>query len=183
MVKIRHIQGNTFELGIPLAKRIVEFAGGARSQADENIAPLLKDAPIRVVFGRGRATKAKLVGGYVVVKDKGTLPVGNYHVTVLATDANGDPLCYKDNFEFGIVSTIEETNYDGLSEYDGYFKYPIPMRGAENVCLIVVTDDAVQVSEGTGFDGEITEDAVKLYARFGSSSMEVTEDAVKITIQ
>ena len=183
MAKIKHIQGNTFELGIPLAKRIVEFASGVRSQADENIAPLLKDAPIRVIFGRNRVIKARLVGGYVVVKDKGTLPIGNYHVTVLAIDANGDPLKYIDSLELGIVNTIDESSYDELDQYDGYFKYPIPRLGAENVCLIVVTDDAVQVSEGTGFDGEITEDAVKLYARFGPSSMEVTEDAVKITIQ
>lgn len=182
MVKIRHIQGNTFELGIPLAKRIVEFAGGARSQADENIAPLLKDAPIRVIFGRNRVIKAKLVGGYVIVKDKGTLPVGNYHVTVLATDANGDPLKYIDSLVLGIVNTIDESNYDELDGYDGYFKYPIPRLGAENVSLIVVTEDAVQINEGTGFDGEITEDAVKLYARYGQSSMEVTEDAVKLII-
>lgn len=182
MANIKHIQGNTFELGIPLAKRIVEFAGGVRSQADENIAPLLKDAPIRVIFGRNRVIKARLVGGYVVVKDKGTLPVGNYHVTVVATDASGEPLRYKDSFELGIVSSIEESDYDGLEQYDGYFKFPIPRLDAENVSLIVVTDDAVQINEGTGFEGEITEDAVKLYARYGQSSMEVTENAVKITI-
>jgi hypothetical protein len=182
MAKIKHIQGNSFELGIPLAKRIVQFNGGSRSQTDENLSPLLKDAPIRVIFGRCRACKAKLIGGYVVVKDKGTLPVGNYHITVLATDANGDPLRYIDELELGIVNSVAESNYEELAEYDGYFKYPIPKLGAEDVCLIVITDDAVQINEGTGFYGEITDDAVKLYARFGQSSMEVTENAVKITV-
>lgn len=182
MVKIKHIQGNTFELGIPLAKRIVEFAGGVRSQADENIAPLLKDAPIRVIFGRNRVSKAKLVGGYVVVEDKGTLPIGNYTITVLATDGNGDPLRYVDDLELGIVNSIAESNYDELDGYDGYFKFLAPKLGSENVCLIVITDDAVQINEGIGFDGEITDDTVKLYARYGPSGMEVTEDAVKITI-
>lgn len=182
MTKIKHIQGNTFELGIPLAKRIAEFRAGVKSQTDMNLSPLLEGAPIRVIFGRCRAIRAKLVGGYVVVKDKGTLPVGNYHVTVLATDSNGDPLRFKDSFELGIVSSIDETNYEGLDEYDGYFKYPIPRRSAENVCLIVITDDAVQFNEGTGFDGEITDTAVKLYARFGPSSISIDEDSVNINI-
>lgn len=182
MVKIKHIQGNTFELGIPLAKRIVRFNNGSKSQTDENLSPLLKDAPIRVIFGKSRVSKAQLIGGYVVVKDKGTLPVGNYHVTVLATDASGDPLRYIDDLELGIVNSAAESNYEELGEYDGYFKYPIPKHGAEDVCTIVITDDAVQFNEGTGFYGEITENAVKLYARYGQSSMEVTENAVKITI-
>lgn len=182
MVKIRHIQGNAFELGIPLAKRVVEFSGGLRTQNDGSISPLLKDAPIRVIFGRCRAIKAKLVGGYVVVEDKGTLPIGKYRITVLATDANGDSLRFRDGLELGVVSSIEETNYEELDGYDGYFKYPIPKHDAENICTIVITDDAVQITEGTGFEGEITEDSVKIYARFGQSSMEVTEDAVKLTI-
>lgn len=183
MAKIKHIQGNAFELGIPLAKRIVEFRNGSRSQSDENLSPLKKDSPIRVIFGKCRAYKATLKGGHVVVKDNGALPIGKYHVTVLATDANGDRLRYRDNFELEIVGTITESNYEELKDYDGYFKFPIIHTDAQDVCLIVITDDAVQVNEGTGFEGEITDNAVKLYARFGPSSMEVTEDAVKITIQ
>lgn len=182
MVKIKHPQGNAFMLGIPLAKRIVEFRNGSRSQADENLSPLKEGVPIRVIFGKCRALKARLNGGYVVVEDKGTLPIGNYHVTVLATDANGDRLRYRDNFELGIVGSTAESNYEELNDYDGYFKFPIIGAEAQDVCLIVVTEDAVQINEGTGFDGEVTEDAVKLYARFGPSEMEVTEDAVKITI-
>ena len=182
MPKVKHIQGNAFTLGIPLVKRLVEFDGGVRTQSDESLSPLLKDAPIRVIFGRCRVSKAKLVGGYVVVEDKGTLPIGNYHATVLATDANGDPLRYVDDLELDIVNSIAESNYEELSEYDGYFKFPIIGANSHDVCLIVVTEDAVQINEGVGFEGEITEDAVKLYARFGPSEMEVTEDAVKITI-
>lgn len=182
MAKIKHPQGNAFTLGIPLAKRIVEFDGGVRTQSDESLSPLLKDAPIRVIFGRCRASNAKLVGGYVVVENKGTLPIGNYHVTVLATDANGDRLRYRDDFELGIVNSIDEANYEELNEYDGYFKFPIIRANSHDICLIVVTDDAVQINEGVGFEGEVTEDAVKLYARFGQSEMEVTDDAVKITI-
>ena len=182
MAKIKHPQGNAFSLGIPLAKRIVGFNGGVRTQSDESLSPLLKDAPIRVIFGKCRVLKARLNGSYVVVEDKGTLPIGNYHVTVLATDANGDRLRYRDNFELGIVGSIAESNYEELNDYDGYFKFPIIGAEAQDVCLIVVTEDAVQINEGTGFDGEVTEDAVKLYARFGPSEMEVTEDAVKITI-
>lgn len=183
MVKIKHVQGNSFRLGIPLVKRVVGFASGSRTQNDNLLAPLMEDKPIKVIFSRCRVSPARLSGRYVVVDDKGTLPVGNYHVTVLATDSNGDPLRYRDDFELGIVYSAEEADYEELNDYDGYFKFPIPDSATDGICLIVVTDDAVQFHEGAGFDGEVTEDAVKLYARFGPSEMEVTEDAVKITIK
>lgn len=182
MAKIKHPQGNTFRLGIPLAKRIAEYHNGVHSQSDENLSPLKEGIPVRVIFGKCRAFNAKLTGGYVVVEDKGTLPIGNYHATVLANDVSGDPLRYTDDLELCIVSSAEEPDYEELTEYDGYFKYPIPKDDAEDVCTITVTEDAVQIHEGTGFEGEVTEDAVKMYARFGTSGMEVTEDAVKITI-
>lgn len=135
MTKIKHVQGNAFQLGIPLVKRIVEFNDGVRSQSDNDLSPLLEGAPIKVIFGRGGAVRherdASLDSeGYVVVEDKGKLPLGQYSVTVLATDSNGDPLRYKDNFVLRIVDTTAEADYSELAEYDGYFKFPILMFNA-----------------------------------------------------
>lgn len=182
MVRIKHIQGNAFQLGIPLSKCTVGFHSGVRSQSKLPFAPLKSDAPIRAIFGLCRSTTAKLVNGYVVVEDKGTLPIGNYHVTILATDNNGDSLKYKDNFVLGIVGSIAEADYSELSDYDGYFKYPVLSVDEGEQTNIVVTEDAVQLHEGEGFAGEITESAVKMYATYGTSSIEIDEDSVNIII-
>ena len=139
MTKIKHVQGNTFKLGIPLIKRIVEFVDGIKSQTDEDLSPLMEDAPIKVIFGRGGAVRyertAELIDGYVVVEDKGKLPLGFYSVTVLATDSNGDPLRYKDNFVLRIVDTTAEADYSELAEYDGYFKFPLLMFNSSGGAL------------------------------------------------
>lgn len=187
MTRVKHVQGNTFRLGIPLVKRIIQFSGGLRSRNDESLSPLLEGAPITVIFGRGGAVRHERMAsldndGYVVVEDKGKLPIGFYNVTVLATDSNGDPLRYKDNFVLRIVDTTAEADYSELEGYDGYFKFPILASRGEHQSLINITDNAVKITEGTGFDGEITDSAVKLYARYGQSKTEITNDAVKLTI-
>jgi hypothetical protein len=130
MAKIKHPYGNVFILGIPLVKRVIEFTDGLRSQNDHQLTPLLEDAPIKVIFGRGGAVRyerdAKLdEDGFVVVKDNGKLPMGFYNVTVLATDSNGDPLRFKDNLVLRIVDSTAEADYSDLAGYDGYFKFPL----------------------------------------------------------
>lgn len=179
--KIKHPQGNVFFLGVPLSKLIVSFREGVK---DSETLPF-ESLKITVVFSKPSKSytyNAEIIDGYVVVEDKGKLPVGVYDMTVLSKDTNGDPLRYKENSVIQIVDTTAEANYDGLETYDGYFKYLIPKFGGGRPSLIVITEDAVKVNEGTGFYGEITEEAVKLFARFGQSKMEVTENAVKIQI-
>ena len=131
MARIKHVQGNVFRLGIPLIKRVVEFSDGVRTQTDSPLSPLKEGAPIKVIFGRGGAVRyerdAELVDGFVVVEDKGKLPLGFFSVTVLATDSNGDPLRFKDRLVLRIVDTTAEADYSELAEYDGYFKYPLLM--------------------------------------------------------
>lgn len=131
MARIKHVQGNPFRLGIPLVKRTIEFTDEVKSQNDHGLSPLLEGAPIKVIFGRGCAVcherMETLEDGCVVVEDKGLLPLGFYNVTVLATDSNGDPLRYKDNFVLRIVDSTAEADYSELAGYDGYFKFPILM--------------------------------------------------------
>lgn len=187
---IRHPQGNAFKLGIPLSKHIVEYRNGVKSQTDESLSPLLDGAPIKVIFGRGAICAkryeftASLVDGYVVVEDKGTLPRGTYSLTVLATDSNGDPLRYKENFALRIVDTTAEANYEDLQEYDGYFKFPILKKadGGGQESGIVITDDEIQLHEGLGFYAEKTDTETKLYARPGLSLVRSTDDEIQIII-
>ena len=185
--KIKHVFGNVFILGIPLRKLMVTYDEGVKTSVNTDLLPLFQNSPIRVIFSKNGIIRyefnAQLVNGYVVVEDKGTLPIGTYNITILATDSNGDPLRYKENFILEIVDTTAEANYDGLETFDGYFKFPILKYGGGRSSLIVIDDKAVKINEGTGFYGEITDDAVKLYARFGQSSSEITQDAVKLTIK
>lgn len=185
-MKIKHPYGNAFRLGIPLLKRIVQFKNRQKSQTDHPLKPLLDGAPITVIFGKGGSIRyeysAELVGNFIVVEDKGKLPIGNYSITVLMTDANGDPLRYKENMVFSIVDATADADYTDAGVYDGYFKFPILDFNGSAVSLIVITDDEVQMHEGEGFYGEITDDEVRLYARYGTSKTEITDDEVKIII-
>lgn len=144
-LKISHVYGNVFRLGIPLSKRIVEYNGGIRSQEDLSLEPLLDGGDIKVVFSKGGAVRyefdASLVDGYVVVEDKGTLPIGTYSITVLATDANGDPLRYKENLVMRIVDATADADYNSLEQYDGYFKFPILKFGGGKYSNVWVRAD------------------------------------------
>lgn len=186
MAKIRHVAGNAFRLGISLKKRVEQFVDGVHTTNDAPLLPLLAGAPIRVVFSKGKRFNYEYDGhledGYVVVEDKGTLPIGSYSITVLATDNNGDPLRYKDKLVFSIVDATADARYDELDEYDGYFKFPVLSSGDVVECGIVITDDAVQIYEDAGFFGEVDKDAVKLFAMFGRSRMVFDDDSVDLII-
>lgn len=126
--RIKHVYGNVFRLGIPLTKRIIDFTDGIKTTDDLPFEPLMSGAPIKVVFAKkfvNYERSASMVDGFVVVEDKGALPVGAYSVTVLATDYNGDPLRFKEDFVLQIVDTTAEADYDQIDGYDGWFKFPI----------------------------------------------------------
>lgn len=131
--KIKHIFGNVFRLGIPLVKHIVSISDGIKNTEDIDLLPLMNDAPITVVFDKS-FVKFEYIGtiedGYIVVEDKGKLPIGTYSITVLATDNNGDPLRYKENLVLQIVDTTAEADYNETIDYDGWFKSPILMANA-----------------------------------------------------
>ena len=124
--RIGIVHGNAFTLGIPLRRLEVTVASGIRSDDESELTPSITN--MRVIFGKGavrREYPAELVNGYVVVEDKGTLPIGTYDITVLATDVNGDPLRYKENFVMKVVDTTAEADFSGIEQYDGYFKFPM----------------------------------------------------------
>jgi len=128
--RIGFVQGNAFKLGIPLHRLEVTVAAGIRSDNETELSPSITN--IRVIFGKGavrREYPAELVDGYVVVEDKGNLPVGTYDITVLATDTNGDPLRYKEILMLRIVDTTAEADLSGLEQYDGFFKFPMLAYG------------------------------------------------------
>ena len=83
------------------------------------------------------------------------------HTVLEVVEATEDGGTY-DTDEFGVVAT-----------------FPVAMNHSAGV---VVTDDEVQLHEGIGFHGEVTENEVRLYDEYGNSWIKTTEGEVQIII-
>lgn len=180
---ISHPAGNVLELGIPLVVRTFRNENGKTKKVDTAFTPS-SDAVVKVLFSNGYDTVVRdgeARGNVVHVKDRGKLGIGKYSLEVVCHERSGEPLRFKQRTVVEIVdATVDGGVYD-TDEMSVMAMFPV-LGGGSETPLIVITDNAVMINEGTGFYGEITETAIKLYAREGLSSMEVTENAVKIMI-
>ncbi len=178
-----HPAGNVLELGIPLVVRTFKRENGEMKKVDTVFTPS-SDAVVKVLFSNGYNTVVRdgeVHGNVVRVKDRGKLGIGKYSIEVVCHEHSGEPLRFKQRTVLEVVdATVDGGVYD-TDEMSVTAMFPV-IGGGSETSLIVITDDAVMIKEGTGFYGEITETAIKLYAREGLSAMEVTEDAVKIMI-
>lgn len=186
MARIKHVQGNTFMLGIPLLKRTVSFSKGEKTQTDGELPPLMDGAPITVIFSRSAAVRyertAELIEDYVWVEDKGKLPLGFYNVTVLATDSEGNPLRFKANTVLQIVDCTSEAYSCGVYWYDGFDGSQIYPVLRSNQPAIIIDGSSVTIVEGRGFSGELEDDSVTIRAIRGQSSITISSDDITITI-
>ena len=179
--RIVHPAGNVLILGIPLIVKTVTGNDGVVRQSSALYQPSAH-APVKVLFSNGYDTVSRngvVQGNEVRVEDLDKLGVGKYSISILCRDVAGHPLKLKRRTVLEISDTVTDGEYD-TDEMSVIAYYPT--IGGAHYGEIVITDDAVKIFEGTGFDGEITEEAVKLYARPGNSSMSVDEDSVNITI-
>lgn len=178
-----HPAGNVLELGIPLVVRTITVENGKTEAHDTAFVPS-PNARIKVHFMNGYDTVVRdgeVHGNVVRVKDRGKLGIGKYSIEIVCHEHSGEPLRFKQRTVLEVVdATVDGGVYD-TDEMSVTAMFPV-IGGGSETSLIVITDDAVMIKEGTGFYGEITETAIKLYAREGLSAMEVTEDAVKIMI-
>lgn len=178
-----HPAGNVLELGIPLVVRSVR-ENGETKKTETAFVPS-SDAVVKVLFSNGYDTivrDGEARGNVVHVQDRGKLGIGKYSIEVVCHGRTGMPLRFKQRTVLEIVDATADGGVYDTDEMSVTAHYPVIGGGGSGTPLIVITENAVMINEGTGFYGEITEDAVKLYAREGLSAMEVTEDAVKITI-
>lgn len=176
-----HPAGNVIKLGIPLIVRTVSGGDGSVHKSDAPYQPSAH-SPVKVLFSNGYDTVVRdgvVVGNVVNVEDNGKLGVGKYSISILCRDNAGHPLKLKKRTILEVSDSVTDGEYD-TEEMSVIAYYPV--IGGTHYGEIVITDNAVKIYEGTGFDGEITEDAVKLYARPGNSSMSYDEDSVDITI-
>lgn len=166
---------------IPLGKMTVTVMDGMEQR---NITRLDVDItkPIRVELIAGvkrHKYDVTVENGFAVINDNGTLPVGVYRVEMFCRDLENHPMHY---VKKTVVEIIEATDEGGVYETDEFgiiAKYPV---AAGHSAGIVLTEDEVQIHEGVGFHGEVTEDEVQLYAEYGNSMIDVTDGEVRIII-
>lgn len=178
---LKHPQGNPLELLLPLGKMTVTVMDGMEQR---NITRLDVDItkPIRVELIAGvkrHKYDVTVENGFAVINDNGTLPVGVYRVEMFCRDLENHPMHY---VKKTVVEIIEATDEGGVYETDEFgviAKYPV---AAGHSAGIVLTEDEVQIHEGVGFHGEVTENEVQLYAEYGNSMVDVTDGEVRIII-
>ena len=115
------VYGNVLRLSIPLNLRTIEVVDGNVETTDTDFVPS-SEYPIVVEFGKGAIkiqNNAKMVNGNVVfIEDLGTIPVGEYSITISCRDDNGYPYRFKQNSILKVVDTTAELNIGDGIEYE-----------------------------------------------------------------
>ena len=178
---MRHPCGNVLKLILPLGEQTVSVVEGRESRVRSQMMPGA-GCPVMVELTSGVIRKryvASVEGGAAVIEDNGTLPVGVYQIKVSYRDQNGHPMSFTKQTVLEVVESTEDGGIYDTDEFGVMARYPVVMTQSAGV---VITDDEVQLHEGIGFRGEVTEDEVRLYAEYGDSRIEITEGEVQIII-
>lgn len=178
---IRHPHGNPLQLLFPLGKMTVTVADGNESRVG---GPMDVDTsyPVKVELTAGvrrHTYDATIVNGFAVIDDNGSLPVGVYRVEMVFRDSLHRPMRWAKRTIVEIVEATEDGGTYETDEFGVVARYPVAMGHSAGV---VLTEDEVQLHEGVGFHGEVTDDEVQLYAEFGESMVQVTDGEVQIII-
>ena len=118
----RHVYGNVLRMAIPLTVRTVELVDGEATATDADFIPS-QDYPVEVVLQREnrRAITIEATmrdGNIAYIEDLGTVPVGQYAITVMCKDDNGNPYRFKQNDVLNVVDTTAEAGIEKGIEYD-----------------------------------------------------------------
>lgn len=178
---MRHPRGNVLRLTLHLGEQTVSVVDGRESRVRSHMMPGA-GCPVMVELTSGVIRKryqASVEGGAAVIEDNGTLPVGVYRIWVHYRDRAGRPMSYMKHTVLEVVEATEDGGIYDTDEFGVVATFPVAMNHSAGV---VVTDDEVQLHEGIGFHGEVTEDEVRLYAEYGDSRIEITEGEVQIII-
>lgn len=178
---IRHPQGNPLELLFPLGKMTVTVADGNETRVG---GPMDVDTsyPVKVELTAGvrrHVYDATIVNGFAVINDNGSLPVGVYRVEMVFRDSQHRPMRWAKRTIVEIMETTEDGGTYETDEFGVVARYPMLSGHSAG---IVLTEDEVQIHEGIGFHGEVTEGEVQLYAEPGDSIVEAAGNEVRIII-
>lgn len=178
---IQHPQGNPLELTISLGEVTVTVKDGQESRVRRVLTPDIKyPVTIELIAGvRRYVYKARTENGTVIFYDNGTLPVGVYRMEIHCRDSEKRPLKYVKQTMVEITESTEGGGTYDTDEFGVVAHYPA-ITG--HIAGVVITDSEVQIHEGIGFRGAVTEGEVQLYDEYGESMVQVTDDEVQIII-
>lgn len=178
---MRHPHGNPLQLILPLGEERVTVVDGNESRVRSQMRPNTS-YPVMVELTAGvrrHRYQAMIENSAAIIEDNGTLPVGVYRIWVHYRDRAGRPMSYMKHTVLEVVEATEDGGTYNTDEFGVVATFPVAMNHSAGV---VVTEDEVQLHEGIGFHGEVTEDEVRLYAEYGSSRINITEGEVQMII-
>lgn len=161
-IRIRPVQGNWMQLGIPLTLQTVTMVNGEPEVTVSEFIPN-PSYPVEIVLKRGskeRRYEARMDGNIAVFEDDGTLESGIYSMTILCRDGAGKKKRYKARDAVKVVDLTAEAGIEPSIEYDseihvldaavfmavsgvGIARWEITEShesGGENVLKIILTD-------------------------------------------
>lgn len=182
--RIVHIQGNFIRMMLPLGVETVSSNDGATSRSVEEFIPS-SDYPVRVILSHGvtkRTFEPTAVNGNIVtIEDNGSLPVGAYCIEVLCRDDAGRPMRFRKETVLEVVNETAEGATIDTDELDAVTYYPV-LKARE--CGVLIGEDSVTLVEGVSFGGDpdYTDQYAEISAHLGDGAIEVTDNAVILTI-
>lgn len=115
---IRHPEGNTLRMRIPLKERSASLEGGQASTSDRDFIPNA-NYPVKVVFLKG-STKyeltASVTGNVVEIMDYGSIAKGVYAVEVSCRDENGKKRRFKQRAVLEVVDLTADADIQSDSD-------------------------------------------------------------------
>lgn len=129
---IKHPEGNTLRMRIPLTERSASLEGGRASIADRDFIPNA-NYPVKVLFLKG-STKygftATMADNVAEVIDYGTIAKGVYSIEVVCRDANGKKMRFKQRAVLEVVDLTADAGIqsDG-DEIAATSTYPVAVGG------------------------------------------------------
>lgn len=119
-IRIRPVQGNWMQLGVPLTLQTVTMVNGNPEVTVTEFVPN-PSYPVEIILKRGSKEHkydARMDGNIAVFEDDGTLEAGIYSMTVLCRDSAGKQKRYKQRDSVKIVDLTAEAGIEPSIEYN-----------------------------------------------------------------
>lgn len=161
-IRIRPVQGNWMQLGIPLTLQTVTIVNGEPKEKVTEFVPN-PSFPVEIILKRGSKElryEARMDGNIAVFEDDGALEAGIYSMTILCRDGAGKRMRFKKRDAVKVVDLTAEAGIEAGIEYNAethYLDAAVFMAvsgvgiarwevteshesGGENVLKIILTD-------------------------------------------
>lgn len=119
-IRIRPVQGNWMQLGVPLTLQTITMVNGEPRVTVTEFVPN-PSYPVEIVLKRGsneRRYEARMDGNIAVFEDDGTLEAGKYSMTILCRDGAGKQKRFKQRDAVKIVDLTAEAGIEPSIEYN-----------------------------------------------------------------